>query len=193
MLGITDNPSLLSLHCGTDASVDYSNPPLLDRSRSIRSEHGFGAGDVTDSILVPVDGSPLSRKALRHALTEFPDASITVVHVIDLFEPGYGADPDLETSYEPLMGSDEWYDRAEDVSERLIEDARALADEYDREVSTTSEIGDPKRIIVDYADKEDVDHIVLGAHGRTEGKRPVFGSIAEIVARRATVPVTLIR
>ena len=148
---------------------------------------------MTDHILVPLDGSPLSRRALRHALEEFPDASITVLHVVDLFEPGYGAYPDFETSYEPLMGSEEWYERAEEVSEQLFEDARELADDYDREVSTASEIGDPKRIIVDYADEEEIDHIVLGAHGRTEEERSVFGSIAEIVARRATVPVTLIR
>ncbi|MDS0477129.1 universal stress protein [Natrinema sp. 1APR25-10V2] len=148
---------------------------------------------MTDTILVPLDGSPLSRRALRHALEEFPDASITVLHVVDLFEPGYGAYPDFETTYEPLIGSEEWYKRAEEVSEQLFEEARELADEYDREVSTTSDIGDPKRIIVDYADEEEVDHIVLGAHGRTEEERPVFGSVAEIVSRRATVPVTLIR
>ncbi|MGB9933551.1 universal stress protein [Haloarcula amylolytica] len=148
---------------------------------------------MTKRILVPIDGSPLSQRALRHALEEFPDASITVLHVVDLFEPGYGAYPDFETTYEPLMGSEEWYDRAEEVSERLFEDARELAAEYDRQVSTTSEIGDPKRIIVNFAAEEDIDHIVLGAHGRTEEERPVFGSIAEIVARRATVPVTLIR
>ena len=148
---------------------------------------------MTDTVLVPLDGSPLSRRALRHALEEFSNASITVLHVVDLFEPGYGAYPDFETTYEPLMGSEEWYDRAEDVSEQLFEEARDLADEYDREISTTSEIGDPKRIVVDFADEEEIDHIVLGAHGRREDKRPVFGSIAEIVSRRATVPVTLIR
>lgn len=148
---------------------------------------------MTARVLVPVDGSPLSWSALRHALEEFPDASVTVLHVVDLFEPGYGAYPDFETSYEPLMGSEEWYDRAREVSEQLFEDARALADEHDREISTTSEVGDPKRMVVDYADEEEIDHIVLGAHGRQREDRPVFGSIAEIVARRATVPVTLIR
>ncbi len=91
------------------------------------------------------------------------------------------------------MGSEEWYDRAEEVSEQLSDEARELAAEYDREVSNTSEIGDPKRIIIDYDDEKGIDHIVLGAHGRTEEERPVFGSIAEIVSRRATVPVTLIR
>lgn len=147
---------------------------------------------MTKNILVPVDGSPLSRAALRHACKEFPDASITVLHVVDLFEPGYGVYSDFETSYEPLAGSEEWYERAEAASEQLLEEARELAADHDRTVSTTSEIGDPKRIIVEYADEEDIDHIVLGAHGRRED-RPVFGSVAEIVARRARVPLTLVR
>lgn len=144
-------------------------------------------------VLVPVDGSPLSHKALRHAVVEFPDASITVLQVVDVFEPDYGAYPDSETTYEPLMGSAEWYARAESISERLFDDARKLASDYDREVSTESEIGDPKRIIVEYAVDKNIDHIVMGTHGRSEEDRPVFGSTAEIVARRATVPVTLIR
>lgn len=148
---------------------------------------------MTTTVLVPIEGSPLSRRALRHALETFPDASVTVLHVVDLFEAGYGSYPDFDTPYEPMIGSDEWYSRADEVSERLFEDARDLAAEHDREVATESEIGDPKRIIVDYAAEEDIDHIVLGAHGRREDERPVFGSVAEIVARRATVPVTLIR
>lgn len=148
---------------------------------------------MTKNVVVPVDGSPLSFRALRHALAEFPDASITVLHVVDVFEPGYGAYPDFETTYEPLMGTEEWYERAEEVSEGIFEEAQDLADEFDREVSTTSEVGDPKRIIVDYVDEEDVDHVVIGAHGRVDEKRSVFGSTAEIVARRATIPVTLIR
>jgi nucleotide-binding universal stress UspA family protein len=148
---------------------------------------------MTKNVLVPLDGSPLSYRALRHALAEFPDASITVLHVIDVFEPGYGAYPDLETTYEPLMGTEEWYDRAEEITEGIFEEAQEFADEFDQELSTTSEIGDPKRIIVDYAHEEDVDHIVIGAHGRVTEDRSVFGSTAEIVARRATVPVTLVR
>jgi len=37
------------------------------------------------TVLVPVDGSPLSSRALRHALREFPEAEIAAYHVIDLF------------------------------------------------------------------------------------------------------------
>lgn len=148
---------------------------------------------MTKHVLVPVDGSTLSWEALRYALREFPEASITALHVVDLFEPGYGAYPEFETTYEPLMGSEEWYERAEEVSERLLSEAQSLARDQGREIATASEIGDPKRVVVDYADEEGVDQIVLGAHGRPEGDRPVFGSVAGMVARRAPVNVTLVR
>lgn len=148
---------------------------------------------MTTNVLVPMDGSPLAREALRHALTQVRDASVTVLHVIDVFEPGYGASTDIDISYEPPMGSEEWYGRAERVSERIFDDARTLAGDYDSEVDTVSEVGDPKRVIVEYADEEGIDHIVVGVHGREDDERQLFGSVAEIVARRATVPVTLVR
>jgi nucleotide-binding universal stress UspA family protein len=148
---------------------------------------------VTGSVLVPFDGSPLSTEALEHALTQFPDASITVLHVVDLFEPGYGTGGEYESAYEPAMGSDEWYERADRVSDQLFEQARETAAEHDAELDTESDIGDPKTVIVDYTETEDVDHVVLGAHGRPAERRPVFGAVAETVARRATVPVTLVR
>lgn len=148
---------------------------------------------MTGTVLVPVDGSPRSFDALRHALTTFPAASITVLHVVDLFGPGYGERPDAEGSCEPLIGSEEWYDRAEGVSGRPFAEARTVADDRGREVVAASEIGDPERVVVDYADEEGADHVVLGAHGRREADRPLFGIVVETVARRAPVPVTIVR
>jgi nucleotide-binding universal stress UspA family protein len=148
---------------------------------------------MTSHVLVPVDGSPLSLRALRHALTTFPDATVTALHVVDVYEPGYGTLSDVDTSYEPLVGSEEWYERAEEVSERLFEEAREVAADEGREIATVSEVGDPQRVVVDYAEAEGVDHVVLGAHGRSEAERPLFGTVAEIVTRRAPMPVTVIR
>ena len=149
--------------------------------------------DSRTTVLVPIDGSPLSFDALHHALSTFPDAEIIVLHVVDLFEPGYGTDLETEGSYEPLMGTEEWYERADQVTDQLFEEVDAVAADYDRTVETTSEIGDPKRIIVDFTEEEAVDHVVLGAHGRSEKERSLFGSVTEIVARRVSVPVTLVR
>lgn len=148
---------------------------------------------MTNTVLVPIDGSPLSIKSLRHAISHFPESSLTVLHVVDLFEPGYGVDPDYESAYEPLMGSAEWYERAEEIAEQIFDEARTIAEDADREIQTESEIGDPQRIIVDYVDEEGVDHVVLGTHSRANEDRPVFGIVAEKVARRVAVPVTIIR
>lgn len=148
---------------------------------------------MTRQVLVPIDGSPLSLRALRHALSTFPDAQVTVLHVIDLFDPRHGNLPEAGSEYEPMLGSDRWYQRAENAADQLFSEAGEIAAEFDRTVSTDSDIGDPGRIVVDYVEEEPVDHVVLGAHSRQVGERPVFGSVAEKVARRASVPVTIIR
>lgn len=149
------------------------------------------ATGMSETILVPVDGSPLSEKALRHALTTFPDAEVTAYHVVDLFDVDAGLRS--ESSYEPMIGTDDWYARAEHLSDQLFEEARAVAAEHDRELTTASDIGEPSRLILDYAADEGVSHIVLGAHGRPSDARPLFGSEAELVVRRASVPVTVVR
>lgn len=148
---------------------------------------------MTQTVLVPIDGSPRSFDALRHALTEFPDATIIVHHVVDLFAPAESDPGDAEPTYEPLLGSEAWYDWVDRFTERLLDRARDLAAEYDRDIETVSDIGDPKRIIVDYADEEAVDHIVVGTHGRSSTETSPLGSVATVVARRAPVPVTLVR
>lgn len=49
--------------------------------------------------------------------------------------------------------------------------------------------GDPAGEIVETAEKEQVEMIVMGTHGRTGLKRLLMGSVAEAVVRRAKCPV----
>ncbi|ELY45472.1 universal stress protein [Natronorubrum tibetense] len=142
-------------------------------------------------ILVPVDGSTLSLRALRHALREFPDADVTAYHVVDLFDPdppGAG-----ESSYEPMLGTEEWYRYVGELRDRIFDDVAAVAADYDRSVETDSDVGDPARLVLEYATDEPVDHVVIGAHGRPEPQRPIYGSVAETVTRRSPVRVTVVR
>lgn len=148
---------------------------------------------VTSTVLVPVDGSPLSSRALRHALRKFPDAEITAYHVVDLFDPGSATDNDLESSYEPMLGTEEWAASVDEARDRLFADVSETAADYDRLITTDWDIGDPARLIVEYATEEAVDHVVLGTHGRIDEDRSIFGAVAETVARRAPVPVTIVR
>lgn len=50
-------------------------------------------------------------------------------------------------------------------------------------------IGDPADKIVEFAQEEGIDLIVLGSHGRTGIARFVMGSVAEVVVRKAKCSV----
>ena len=146
---------------------------------------------MTENVLVPIDGSPLSIRALEHALEKFRDAEITVLYVVDLFEP---TDVDgYESLYEPIIGSDEWEAMERETTESLFDEAEETAAEYDREIATDSAIGDPQRLIPDYAEEESIDHVVMGVHGRDDPGRTLVGRVAETVVSRSPVSVTVIR
>jgi nucleotide-binding universal stress UspA family protein len=53
--------------------------------------------------------------------------------------------------------------------------------------------GGPVREIVEFAERENVDLIVMGSHGRTGISRLLMGSVAEGVARRAPCPVMIVK
>ena len=149
------------------------------------------ANTMAENVLVPTDGSPLSDRALRHALEKFRDAEIIVLHVIDVFEPSNGGG--FESLYEPMIGSDEWEAMEREATTELLAEAEETAAEYDREIATDSEIGDPQRIIPDYAEEESIDHVVMGVHGRDDPGRALVGRVAETVVSRSPASVTVIR
>ena len=52
---------------------------------------------------------------------------------------------------------------------------------------------DPAKGILDEAVRLDVDHIVVGTHGRKGFEHLVLGSVAERVAKESSLPVTIVR
>ncbi|MDG5821573.1 universal stress protein [Natronococcus sp. A-GB7] len=135
-------------------------------------------------ILVPHDGSEQADAALRFALETFPDASIVVLHVVEPF-------PDHTDA--GVENGGRWRDRADEFANAVFDDVRAVAGEVDRSVDTEWRYGRPRHVIVRYAEEHDVDHVVIGSHGRDGLDRILLGSVAETVVRRAPVPVTVVR
>ena len=145
-------------------------------------------------ILVPLDGSPLGKKALSVALEDYPDAEIHLLHVIDPTEPGYSYVSMGVDAYDtPQHGSEAWYDRAEEFAEKIFDEARALAADSETELTTETRVGRPGREIIGYAEDNDVDHIVLGSHGRDRESRSLVGSVTEAVVFRSPVRVTMVK
>jgi len=144
---------------------------------------------MTDRLLVPLDDSPLSEQALDHALEKHEDAEITVLHVLDFVDAGYGAP--MESTLPGYW--EEWYETAKADAAALFDDAQDAATEYGVTLDTETVVGQPGRGIVDYADEHEIDHIIMGSHGRTGLSRLILGSVAEKVVRRAHCPVTVVR
>ncbi len=147
---------------------------------------------MTKRILVAVDGSDAAVDALRFAATEWPDAELTALHVINPADSTSGAEGGFPGAI------DQWYDSARARGDRILKTA---ADAVDRDVATRLEVGRPTPTILQVAhgegDDEDpadpFDHVVLASQGRTGLSRVLLGSVAEGVVRRAEVPVTVVR
>ena len=145
-------------------------------------------------VLVAVDGSAQSERAVEFVAAEWGDESVTLLHVIDPVQAGYDA------GVLP-SGSEAWYRSAqENATELLTESRERLAaarddedDGSDPDIDTRTEVGRPAATIVEVAEDIDADHVVVGSHGRQGVSRLVLGSVAEAVVRRSPVPVTVVR
>jgi nucleotide-binding universal stress UspA family protein len=142
---------------------------------------------MPDSVLVAIDGSPLSERALTYAVENFPDAEITATYVINPID----SVTDVESGGLPV--AEGWYDDAQERATAVQTNARTLAADHGIDLETVTGVGKPAREIVEYADEHGIDQIVMGSHGRSGVERAIFGSVAEAVTRRARVPVTIVR
>ncbi len=142
---------------------------------------------MTRRVLVALDDSEQAREALDYALAEFDDAEVVALTVINPLEAGFSTEAAIP-GY-----SEEWYERAKADAEALFADARERGAEAGVSLQTHVEHGRPVQCIVDYAEEHDVDHVVVGSHGRSGVSRILLGSVAEGVVRQSPVPVTVVR
>jgi len=141
---------------------------------------------MPDTVLVPFDGSPLAERALEHAVETFPGAAVTAIYVID------PTDSILAVEADGLSVADSWYDDERERATGILATATDLAAEYGADIETVTATGQPVREIVEYAEDNDLDQIVLGSHSRNRVERALLGSVAETVVRRARIPVTVV-
>ncbi|MFO8115572.1 MAG: universal stress protein [Halorubrum sp.] len=142
---------------------------------------------MEEHFLIPVDDSEPAIDALDHAVKNYPDASITALHVVDPSEFSSAASIEGAATYADMIES------YEGKAEELLEEMSERAAERGVSIETDYVVGKVARSIVDYVDEHDIDHVVIGSHGRSGATRVLLGSVAESVTRRAQVPVTVIR
>ncbi len=142
-------------------------------------------------ILVPIDGSPTSDKALDEAirLARLGGGRLRLLHVVDDLNHVNGFEPAaayLEDTL-PLMRQ---------AGEKLLAHARQKAEGQGVTTDSVLIVGGPGRIwehVVAQAGSMNADLVVVGSHGRRGLGRVLLGSDAEQIVRHAPVPVLVVR
>jgi len=134
-----------------------------------------------EKILAPVDFSEASVYALKYAklIGERFGAKIYMFHCI--------TDINSYVSYIPSFP-------AEEVIKGLREDATKemenLKNRYNiNNCEMVIDVGEAAAAIVEFAKKNEIDLIVMGAHGKSGLERFMFGSVTERVMRMCDRPV----
>lgn len=156
------------------------------------------------TVLVPLDGSDFSRRALG-AIDELFDADrvrLVLLRVGDA-PPHVGAPPARRTVTSEMIlpepeddahvwDSQEWESARQRLRDEITPAARRLEREGWR-VEVGTAFGDPAEEIVAFAGDHDVDLVAMATHGRTGLSRALLGSVAERALRRLRVPVLMVR
>jgi nucleotide-binding universal stress UspA family protein len=139
------------------------------------------------NLLVAYDGSDLSKKALSHALhlvTDNPDGHLHVVHVYQF--PTLVVGEALIPS--PASLDKEYYDQAENI----LNEAKNFLSSYPNATFLLRQ-GQPAADLLEYAEQQGCDLIVMGSRGLGGIREFVLGSVSHNVVQHSKIPVLVIK
>lgn len=139
-------------------------------------------------ILAPTDFSELSKQGLKSALelAEAFGAKLLLLYVVE--PPPYPVEGIVPSHLGATLLDDLERQATNDLAQMLSETQARKMDVARRVV-----VGIPYRKVVDVAEEEKIDLIVMTTHGRTGLSHLVMGSVAEKIVRTAPCPVLTIR
>ncbi|MFC7200668.1 universal stress protein [Halospeciosus flavus] len=137
-----------------------------------------------DEILIPTDGSEGVQPAVEMALNlaEKHDATLHVLFIVDQPVSVSGAG-------EGFSGLDSLLEALEEEGHEVTGEIAKQAEERDIETTAAVRRGNPHDDILNYAEEQGLDLIVIGTHGRTGVKRALLGSVTEDIVRHSEIPV----
>ena len=142
-------------------------------------------------ILVPLDGSPLSERALPSAtaLAGKSGSEILLLRVLDIPKPNPPTShPEVTTGWERQARA-----CAHQKAQSYLDAQQQEVYRQGNEVRALMHDGSPAEDILQVAGSEKVDLIVMSTHGRGGLALWSLGSVADKVARHSPCPVLLVR
>ena len=142
-------------------------------------------------IMVPLDGSELAECVLPHVETfvkGFNLRDVILVRVVEPEMPSYhGEVPD-----DPQTIAQREADRQSSAKDYLNKVATRIKHEGTT-VRAEVLVGRVTESLAEYAEKNDIELILIATHGRSGVTRWVRGSVADKILRSANVPVLMVR
>lgn len=138
------------------------------------------------NVLVPVDGSDNSYRALDAALlfSEKLGSNITVVNVMEQV-------PITHIESEKLLS--ELLEAYKKENQEILSKCSRIATEKGLSIKTLLLQGNPASVILDYCKKENFELIVMGSRGMGKFKQLILGSVSSKIVHHCQCAVLLIR
>ena len=138
------------------------------------------------NILVPIDGSDNSYRALDAALllSEKLGSNITVIHVMEEV-------PITHIGSEKMLN--ELLEAYKKENQDILLKSTEIANQKGLTIKTFLLQGNPASAILDYNKKEKFDLIIMGSRGLGKFKELILGSVSSKIVHHSTCAVLLIR
>ena len=142
------------------------------------------------TIVVGTDGSETARKAVREAV-ELAKSVGASVGIVSAYEPV--SKQRLREESRQAPEDLQWSINAREDVDATLREAAEDVEETGVEVETYAREGDPADAILDVAEEQGADLIVVGNKGMTGAKRFLLGSVPNKVSHHAPCSVLIIR
>src|SRR5687768_18234681 len=136
-------------------------------------------------VLVAYDFSDYAELALRYGLSIAQEHQAEI-HLLHVLPPRSISEPEI--AWYPFKGESAYHAAARRLQRVVPPDVHLWCS-----VTTAVSEGNPYREILNYAEKNEIDLISVGAHGAGFGMRALFGSNVDRVLRQAPCPVLVAR
>src|SRR5690554_2470029 len=168
-------------------SLNIKHPYCLRQPQGIKLAGLIDQRGLMTTILIPVDGSETSLRAVRAAIKASTRLGNTTMHLLTVQAPIVSGNVTRFFSAEAING---YY---EDEGNNALRPAKALLDEAGIGYQEKIAIGPVAQTIAKYASEQDCDLIMMGTRGLGAVGGFVLGSVATKVLNLTDVPVTLIK
>ena len=143
-------------------------------------------------ILVPTDGSTLSKKAVKSAIEQASvmGAELVALYVVPRYPLSYFEGGIAVSDSEVARTEKQWADKGQAVVDEVQKAARASGVEAKGVLARSDLIAES---VISAAKKYKCDLIVMASHGRKGIKRVLLGSETQHVLTHSKLPVLVLR